>query len=157
MAKGLLIGADALVSSWAFNFHNKIPIHVDRAFGVVENNQIVGAALFSSFNTVNAEFSYYGRGTLTLGIIRALAKCALYDLRLSRITVIVPKRPSFLLKKMHKFGFRFEGVQKRYYGSEDTPKNTGCRFVAFSEDLESIASGKPKKKVASVTNIMDHR
>jgi hypothetical protein len=148
MAKGLLIGADALVAAWAFKTYNRVPIHVDRAFGVVEDNRIIGAALFTSCNTVNAEFSYYGTDTLTVGIIRSLARVALYDLRLSRVTVIVPKRPSFLLKKMNKFGFRFEGVQKRYYGPEDTPKNTGCRFVAFSEDIESIASGKPKKKVA---------
>src|SRR5258708_9480746 len=97
MTKGLLLGCDAQVAAWAFCVHNKIPLHVDRAFGVVEDGQLVGAALFSSYNTVNAEFSYYGKSSLTVGIIRALARIALYEFRLARCTVIVPKRPSFLL------------------------------------------------------------
>ena len=145
MTKGLLLNCDALVSAWAFETHNRAPMLVDRAFGVVEDNKIVGAALFSSYNTVNAEFSYYGKGSLTLGIIKALAKIALYELHLSRCTVIVPKRPSFLLKKLGKFGFRYEGVQRRYYGPTDHPKNTGCRFVIFSEDMNKLASGNIEK------------
>jgi RimJ/RimL family protein N-acetyltransferase len=145
MAKGLLLNCDNLVTAWAFKTHNKVPMLVDRSFGVIENGQIVGAALFSSYNTVNAEFSYYGKGTLTLGIVKALAKIALYELHLARLTVIVPKRPSFLLKKLAKFGFRYEGVQRRYYGPADHPRNTGCRFVVFSEDLEKLATGKMKQ------------
>lgn len=145
MKKGLLLDCDALVSAWAFETHNKVPMLVDRAIGVVENNKIVGAALFTSFNTVNAEFSYYGKGTLTLGIVRSLTKIALYELRLARCTVIVPKRPSFLLKKLNKFGFRYEGVQRRYYGATDSPRHTGCRFVVFREDMEKLVACQNKR------------
>ncbi len=145
MTKGLLLDCDAQVAAWAFQFHNKVPIHVDRAFGVVEDGKLIGAALFSSYNTVNAELSYYGKHTLTVGIIRALARIALYELRLSRCTVIVPKRPSFLLKKLSKFGFKYEGVQRRYYGDANSDRNTGCRFVVFKEDIQKLAGEKIKK------------
>ncbi len=143
--RGLLLGSDDFVAAWAFRVHNRVPIHVDRAFGIIENNQIVGAALFSCYNTVNAELSYYGRNSITRGIIRDLAKIALYELRLARCTVIVPKRPTFLLKKMEKYHFRFEGIQRRYYGPTDNARDTGCRFVAFREDMLRLAGEKIEK------------
>jgi len=145
MSKGLLLDADALVAGWAFQTHNKVPIHVDRALGIIDNNVIVGAALFSSYNGVNADLSYYGKGTVTVGIIRALVRIGLYELRLSRCTAIVPKRPSYLLKKLPKLGFRYEGVQRRYYGPTDSARHVGCRFVLFREDMEKLLSERHKK------------
>lgn len=145
MRRGLLIDADQYVATWAFQAYNKVPYHVDRAIGIVEEGQLVGAALFSAYNTMNANFSYYGKNTLTPGIVRGLARIALYELRLSRCTVIVPKRPSYLLKKLGRFGFRYEGVQKRFYGPTDGARHTGCRFVAFREDLEKLAADRIKK------------
>lgn len=147
MSRGLLVGADSIVTAWAFKTHNRIPLLVDRAYGIIEDNKIIGAALFSCYNTVNAELSYYGKDSVTRGIIRELAKIALYELRLARCTVIVPKRPTFLLKKMEKYHFRFEGVQRRYYGPTDNARHTGCRFVAFREDMLRLA-GERSEKVA---------
>lgn len=146
MSKGLLLDADDYVAAWAFHTHNKVSIKVDRALGIVENGQLVGAALFSSYNSMNAELSYYGKGTITLGIIRALARIALYELRLARCTVIVPKRPSYLLKKLPvKFGFRYEGVQRRHYGPTNSARHTGCRFVLFREDIEKMIPERFRK------------
>ena len=145
MTRGLLIDCDDKVSAWAFAAYNKEPFLVDRAFGIIEKGQIVGAVLFSSYNTVNANLSYYGRNTLTAGIVRDLSRIALYELRLARCTVIVPQRPRFLLKKLSKFGFKYEGVQRRFYGHEDTAKNAGCRFVIFKEEIEKLAARKLEK------------
>ena len=143
--KGLLLDCDAHVAAWAFQAYHHVPMHVDRALGIVDNNVLVGAVLFTNYNTINAELSYYGKNTITVGIIRALARIALYELRLARLTVIVPKRPSYLLKKLSKFGFKYEGVQRRNYGYEDSSRNTGCRFVMFREDLEKLAAEHLKK------------
>lgn len=145
MTKGLLLDADELVAAWAFQTHNRFPMKVDRALGIIENNQIVGAALFTNYNSIDAEFSYYGKGTITLGIARALARIALYELRLARCTFIVPKRPTFLSKKLHKLGFRYEGVQRRHYGPSDSSRHTGCRFVLFKEDIEKFIPERYRK------------
>jgi hypothetical protein len=147
MRKGLLIGSDKEVAAWAFKNHNRVPIHVDKAFGIIEDGKLVGAALFSCYNMVNAEFSFYGKGALTRGIIRELAKIALYELHLARCTVIVPKRPTFLLRKMAKYHFRFEGIQRRYYGPTDSSRHTGCRFVVFNDGMLKLA-GETVKKAA---------
>lgn len=147
MTKGILLDADAMVTHWAFNEYDKVPTLVDRAVGIVEGGKLVGAVLFSGFNSMNADLSYYGRSTITLGIVKALARIALYELQLSRCTVIVPKRPAYLLKKLGAglFGFRYEGVQRRYYGPSDSGRHTGCRFVVFREDMERLISEKVKK------------
>src|SRR5882724_12840849 len=100
--KGLLLDCDAQVAAWAFQTYHRTPMHVDRALGIIDNGLLVGAVLFTNYNTLNAELSYYGKGTATVGIFRAIARIALYELHLSRLTVIVPKRPSYLLKKLSK-------------------------------------------------------
>jgi len=148
MVRGLLLNADAQVANWAFHEFNRVPMLVDKAVGIIDDSGLIGAVLFTSYNSINAEFSYYGKDAFTVGIIRVLAKIALYELKLTRLTVIVPKRPSFLLKKLNKFGFRFEGVQRRYYGPTDTPRHTACRFVLFREDMEKLAKITSTKKVA---------
>lgn len=145
MTKGILIDADDYVAQWAFSTHSKFPMKVDRAIGIVENGQLVGAALFTNYNSVDAELSYYGKWTVSLGIMRSLARIALYELQLARCTVIVPKRPSFLLKKLPKLGFRYEGVQRRHYGPSDSSRHTGCRFVLFREDIEKILPERFRK------------
>ena len=142
--KGILLDCDSQVAAWAFKTHNRFPMKVDRALGIIEDGQLIGAAMFSSYNSVNAEFSYYGKSSLTMGIIRVLAKIALYELRLTRCTVIVPKRPSFLLKKLPRFGFRYEGVMRQYYGPSNSAKHTACRFVVFREDMEKFVTNHKK-------------
>lgn len=147
MTKGLLLDADDVVALWAFTTHNKVPLKVDRALGILENNQIVGAALFSNCNSMNADLSYYGKSTLTPGIVKALSRIALYELCLTRCTVIVPKRPAYLLRKLGNglFGFRYEGVQRRYYGPTNSDKHTGCRYVLFREDMEKLLTERIEK------------
>jgi hypothetical protein len=145
MCAGVLLDADQIVAAWAFEKHNRVPIHVDRAIGIVEDGVLIGAALFHCYNTVDVCFAYYGKKSLSLGIIKVLARIALYELKLSRCTVIVPKRPAFLLRKLPRFGFRFEGIQRRFYGPTDKAHHTGCRFVAFREDIERLAGIKTEK------------
>jgi hypothetical protein len=151
MTKGVLLNADAQVAAWAFKTYNRVPVLVDKAIGIIENGNLVGAVLFSSYNSMNAELSYYGKSTLSVGIVRVIARFALYELRLARCTVIVPKRPSFLLKKLSKFKFRYEGVQRRQYGPTDSPRHTGCRFVVFKEDMEELAGFKLGKTTENVS------
>jgi hypothetical protein len=143
--RGLLLNGDEHIAAWAFKTYNRVPMKFDRAIGIIDDVGLVGAALFLHYNGVNAEFAYYGTDSLTLGIIKGLSKIALYQLKLSRCTIIVPKRPTFLLRKLPKFGFRYEGVQRRYYGPTDADKHMGCRFVAFREDIERLAGLKTKK------------
>jgi len=140
MSNGVLFGHDAAVGAWAFQAHNKVPHKFDRAIGIVDpQGQLIGAALFHSWNGCNATLSYYGKKTASLGIARTLAKVGILDLDLGRVTVVVPKKSKRLARGLLKLGFKVEGVQRCYFGHRDCPRNTGVRFVMFREQIAKLA------------------
>jgi RimJ/RimL family protein N-acetyltransferase len=136
----LLINEDSIVASWAYQKFDVFPIPVHKAFGVLdtEKHELVGAALFQNYIGTNVDLSYYGPKTITLGIIRNLAKAAL-DMGISRGTVITSKRNRRFIKGLLKIGFKFEGAMRFFYGHEDNNKNTAVRFVIFRPGLEKLA------------------
>ncbi len=137
---GLLHGADEMVAKWAFEIHGLHPTAVDLAVGVVSpDHTLVGAILFQSFNGTNVEISYYGWRTLSPGIIRAIACIALEHFRAARVTVVTARRNKRLIRALVRLGFALEGHMHRYYGPNDTPRNTGVRLVMFRERIERIA------------------
>lgn len=111
------------------------------------DGKLVGAGLYQNFNGSNIEGSYYGRGTLTPGIVRGLVKGALaFDP--SRLTVVTAKKNRRLIRALQRIGFRLEGAQRCYYGMRDCARNTGVRLVMFREDMDKIA-GTTKVAVAA--------
>ena len=137
--RGLLLGDDARVAAWAFRTYNFRPTPVDSAIGIVDpDGTLVGAGLYQNFNGADIQGSYYGRRTLTPGIVRALVRGALaYDP--SRLTVVTSKKNRRLIRFLQKIGFRLEGAQRRYYGPRDCARNTGVRLVMFREQMDKIA------------------
>lgn len=146
--KGLLLGDDARVAAWAFRTYQFRPTPYNSAVGVVdETGRLIGAGLYQNFNGSNVEGSYYGRGTLTPGIVRGLIKGALaFDP--SRLTVVTAKKNRRLIRALQRIGFRLEGAQRRYYGQRDCARNTGVRLVMFREDMDRIAGVEIKAAVA---------
>ncbi len=144
--RGLLFDCDIQVAQWAFHAYKLQPIMIDRAIGILDDEKnIVGAVLFHYYNGVNVHLSYYGKGTLTPGIVRAIARFGLHELRLARCTLVVPKRPRHILKKLLRMGCFVEGVQRRYFGAVDSPGNAGVRLVLFREKIEQLAAFKHHK------------
>jgi RimJ/RimL family protein N-acetyltransferase len=143
MPNGLLIGEDQLVANWMFDTFHVFRSHVDAAIGILSNEgKIVGAAVFQNFNGSNVELSYYGPKTLTLGIVRALAKATLAAFNANRVTVVTSQRNRIFMRGLVKMGFKLEGHQRCYYGREDTKRNNGVRFVMFRDTIDSLATGK---------------
>ena len=140
MAYGLLIGEDEKVAAWAFSTFHLFPTRVDRALGIVsKDGAIKGAILFQNFNGTNVELSYYGPHTASVGISRSIARVILSEFSAARVTVVTSKRNRRIMRGLSKFGFAIEGVQRRYYGHKDCPRNTGVRFVLFHEQICKIA------------------
>lgn len=136
---GLLIGEDELVSSWAFAQFKIFCAPVNKAIGIMDSNgKIVGAALFQNFNGVNVELSYYGPKTLTLGIVRSLARYSVCAFNAGRLTVVTSKKNTPFIRGLLKIGFKLEGAQRCYYGHEDTNRNTGVRLVMFRQRLNTL-------------------
>ena len=143
--RGLLLGDDARVARWAFRTFQLHPTPVNSAIGIVDSDgKLVGAGLYQNWNGSNLEGSYYGRQTLTAGIVRGLIKGAL-AFNPSRLTVVTSKKNRRLIRALQRIGFRLEGAQRRYYGLRDCARNTGVRLVMFREQMDSIASVVPQR------------
>lgn len=141
MRRGLLFGADQIVADWAFVQFGYKPSKFDRAVGVIDcdTRQLVGAALYQAYNGNDVQFSYYGCATLSVGIVRAMARIAVADLDVSRATIVTSRRNKSLIRFLGRTGFRLEGAMRCFYGRVDAPRNTGLRFVIFRPELARLA------------------
>ena len=137
---GLLFGHDIPVAHWAWNTFKLVPMPLDAAIGIVRANHLIGAAIFQNYSGFNVELSYYGPQTFSAGIAKSLACYAVDRFNIDRLTMRTNRKNSSILKMFHRFGFKYEGVQHRYYG----PFGDAAVFVLFREDLERIG-GKNKE------------
>lgn len=145
---GILLGDDDAVASWAWKTYNLYPLSYIRALGVLRDDKLVGAAIFSHYNSCDAHLSYYGVNTLTGGIIKCLAHIAIDDLNLSRITLVIPKKSRRLLKSVLKLGFKVEGIQRCFFGRQDSIRNTGVRLVLFRDQIEAFVHKNNKEALS---------
>jgi RimJ/RimL family protein N-acetyltransferase len=121
------------------------PVQYFRAVGIIDTDKgkIVGAAIFQNYTGTNVNLSYYGKNTLSAGIVRSLAKMAV-EMGVARGTLITSKRNRRLIRSLLKLGFKVEGTQRCFYGYEDTARNTGVRLVMFRDDLKKLG-GVPEE------------
>jgi hypothetical protein len=79
MTAGLLLDNDDMVADWASDITSALSSWIG-LLASLENRQLVGAALFSSYNTMNADFSYYGDTSVGYSVPRRY-----YELNLSSV------------------------------------------------------------------------
>ena len=139
MSTGLLFDCDALVAQFLFKKYDWRPFKYDHAIGLLVNGSLQGAVLFHCFNNFNVEMSYYGKATMTVGVVRTLARFAIAVFNPSRITIITSKRNKRYIRGYQKLGFQLEGVQRCFYGHRDCNRNTGVRLVMYRERINTIA------------------
>lgn len=145
MSAGLLFNCDAAVGEWLLTLKGSPFFKFDRCIGIIKGTDLVGAIIFHGWNGADLEMSYYGHGTLTLGIIRSISAFALEEFDLARATCITSKKNRHLMKSLQKIGFKLEGMQRCHYGKRDCNRNTGVRFVLFREDVERLAFGARRR------------
>jgi len=113
---------------------------------------LVGAALLQGFNGHNIDLSYCGENTVTLGVVRAVARAIATEFNPSRVTIVTSKRNRHLVNSVQKLGWRLEGAQRRYYGHKDCRRNTGVRFVMFREQVLKLAGFQESVSQQSTVN-----
>jgi RimJ/RimL family protein N-acetyltransferase len=140
MTVGLLFDCDTEVAQWHAAQAGCHPGKYDKALGLVDSTGVlIGAIAFQYWNGANVELGYWGRGTLSLGIVRCLSRYAITTFDPARVTVVTSKRNRHLMRSLQKLGFRLEGISRCYYGKKDCNRNTGVRFVLFRNALERLA------------------
>jgi RimJ/RimL family protein N-acetyltransferase len=87
--------------------------------GIANEDGLVGACLFHAHNGPDVELSYYGPNTLTLSIVKRIAKIAVEYLGVSRITARTSRSNKMMTRGIKKIGFEYEGIRKCGYGNQD--------------------------------------
>lgn len=119
--KILATGDNRMIEDMAFAKFGVMPLGCNLAVAVLENEQMVGAAFFHAHNGPDVEISYYGPRTMTLDVVKGLAKIAVEHLGVSRVTARASATPDHkkIRKGFAKIGFEYEGTRKCGYGDKD--------------------------------------
>lgn len=134
--KSLMVGQDDTIAAWAFDTFKFYPCHYVMAIGIVEDRRLIGAAMFHAHNGPDVEVSYYGPNTLTLDVVKGLARIAVDYLGVSRITARTSKSNKAMTRGIKKIGFEYEGIRHCGYGDQDA-----VMYGLYGEKLARL-SGK---------------
>ena len=132
--KTFLLGQEVAVAAWAFKTFNFFPTQFCMAIGICEKEALVGACLFHAHNGPDVELSYYGPNTLTLDVVKGIARIAVERLGVSRITARTSKSNKMMTRGIRKVGFAFEGVRKCGYGEQDA-----IMYGLYGKNLAKLA------------------
>lgn len=132
--KTFLIGHDQEVAQWAFHTFGFVPTSYTMAIGILNDGQLVAAAMYHAHNGPDVELSYYGPKTMTFGVARRLAQIALDYLSVSRITARTSKSNKTITRGIKKLGFEYEGIRHCGYGNQDA-----VMFGLYGRNLAKLA------------------
>lgn len=113
----LLFGHDKTVADWASKQTGAPLRGWHHAVGIIDRTGLlVGCASFHDMNGSNVEICFHGPSCATLSIARGLARFAFEGLKAHRVSARTPRQNKAISRHLPRFGFKFEGVLKHYYG-----------------------------------------
>lgn len=115
----LVFGRDDEVAAWVSR-QLKMPIHPPyTAIGVEDlSGSPVGGAVFNDWNGSNIEITICGPGAMKRGVIQAMFNYVFLQVGANRLTAKTKRSNKPMRKMLHQFGFEYEAILKRYYGSQ---------------------------------------
>ena len=117
--KYLLSGCDENIANWTSEKFGIRCMDYNMALGIVDDGRVVGSVLFSAYNGHDVEISYFGPNTMTLGLVKQIAKIAVNHLGVSRITARTTRNNKTMTRGVKKIGFEYEGIRHNAYGEYD--------------------------------------
>jgi len=133
--KNLILGRDVEIASWAFKTFGFHPTQYCMAVGIATPEEgLVAACMFHAHNGPDVELSYYGPNTLTLDLVKKIAKVAVEVLGVSRITARTSRSNKTMTRGIKKIGFEYEGIRKCGYGSQDA-----VMYGLYGKNLAKLA------------------
>lgn len=109
------------------------PPYVGIGFTRDERN-LCGGALFNNWTGSNIDLSIYGPGSITRYAMGTLCRYAFKQISANRITARTRRSNKTIQKLLPRFGFIFEGTQKRYYGPQR--ENDALLYALFPDAAE---------------------
>lgn len=105
-------------------------------FAIERNDSVVGAVAFHTFNGPDIEATVCGRKCWSPAVWGTLADYAFNQAGCVRMTVKCRRSDACTQRLAMKFGFVFEGIKRRNYGTEDAAMfgmlRSECRWLRSS-------------------------
>ncbi len=104
------------------------------AFGFTDgDNRLFAASIFNDYYPGgNCEWTHVGPGRFTPEMASFLCRFVFEQLSATRVTAKTRRGNALVRKLLPKYGFTFEGVQKRYFGP--AKDDDALVYVLFKED-----------------------
>ena len=113
----LLFGHDQEVAAWAENKLEGRLVFPHAAVGMLDKRGVLrGAWLLAFHNAHTAELTLYSEGVVTNGMIGDLFRFTFDHLEVNRLQIRTTRQNKSVKRAAPKYGFRFEGVSRDFYG-----------------------------------------
>lgn len=116
----VVAGHDRDIADWAGQMLGGVTFQEPfTAFGFLRGGEIHGAAVFNDYYPGgNVEITYVGPRSYGKQQIGFMMRFAFQELKASRMTARTRRDNILVNKLLPRFGFVYEGVQRRFYGPE---------------------------------------
>lgn len=129
----IVLGQSEAVADWVARATGK-PFHPPyEAIGVAGAHGITGGFVFTGFNGDGIEVSVAGRGIASRGAWRAACAYVFDQLGCARLQMHTRRSNKAVRRILPRFGMKFEGIARRFYGDED-----GLVFSLTRDDLPAF-------------------
>jgi hypothetical protein len=137
----LLFGHDQDVAAWAENKLEGRLVFPHAAVGMLDKRGVLrGAWILAFHNPHTAELDLYSEGVVTNGMIRGCFQFTFLSLGINRLQIRTHRWNKDIKKAAPKWGFKFEGVSREFYGPGVDSLNfymtpAMCRWIRESDDI----------------------
>lgn len=108
---------------------------------------LIGAAVLHDHTKYDVELTYFGKGTLSLDMCKAIAWLSFMRGNVLRVSICVPRKKKRLRVGFEKIGWKYEGIKHQYFGPS---KNCDGIMYWFSrDDAKKFLRGKDVKRSES--------
>jgi hypothetical protein len=131
----LLFGHDREVAAWAENKLEGRLVFPHAAIGMLDKRGVLrGAFLLSFHNPHTAELTLYSEEVMTNGMWRGFFRYTFEGLGIHRLQIRTHRKHRAIKRAAPKYGFRFEGVSRDFYGPGEDSLNfymtpAMCRWI----------------------------
>ena len=113
----LMFGNTEIVSGWAASKFDARFSNILATVGALDKDgTLIGAAVLHDHTRYDVELSYYGAGTLSLDMCKAIAWLVFEFGKLQRVSICVARRNKKLTRALPRIGWVYEGCKRRQFG-----------------------------------------
>lgn len=114
----ILVGEDAIVRAWVGQKTGD-PQHEGETLGIIDHTGLIGGFVFSNWTGAGIDLTLAGKACVSRLAWQAVGDFVFRHKGCVRLQVVTRKTNKRVCRMAPRFGFKFEGTLRRFYGDED--------------------------------------